>query len=72
MAYVIAVIDNHYHTEYIAEGRNYTVGGESFVPFTPKIQEAKRYKTYALAQKASLRSGENMYGTIKIKEVEDK
>lgn len=58
----IVMVDN----EYIAEGRNYTVQGESFVPFTGRRVDAKRYKTYKMAEKASRRSGENMRGKITI------
>ena len=55
MAYVVKV-DN----EYIAKGRNYIVQGESFVPFTGMLLEAKRYKTYKSAEKDTQRSGANM------------
>lgn len=58
----IVMVDN----EYIAEGRNYTVQGESFVPFTGRRVDAKRYRTYKMAEKASRRSGENMHGKITI------
>lgn len=68
MAYIVA-ITVQYHTDYIADGKNYVVNGNSYVPLTCRIQEAKRYKTFALAQRASLRKGENMFGTIEIKEV---
>lgn len=64
MSYVVR-IDN----DYIADGRNYTVQGESFVPFTGRFVDAKRYKTYKMAEKASKRSGENMRGEIEIIEV---
>lgn len=57
--------------DYIAEGRNYTVQGESFVPVTGRRVDAKRYKTYKMAEKASKRSGENMRGKIKIIEVQE-
>lgn len=57
--------------DYIAEGRNYTVQGETFVPFTESFVRAKRYKTYKAAERASKRSGQNMYGEIAIIEVED-
>lgn len=69
MAYVVKIIEK-YSTDYIAEGRTYTVNGEHFVPLTSKIKEAKKYKTFALAQRASLRNAENLYGTIEIIEVE--
>ena len=65
MSYVVR-IDG---TDFIADGRNYTVQGESFVPFTGRFADAKRYKTYKMAEKASKRSGENMRGKIEIVEV---
>lgn len=68
MAYIVAITEQ-YHTDYIAEGKTYVENGSVYVPLTSRIQEAKRYKTFALAQRASLRRGENMYGTIEIKEV---
>ena len=55
MPYVVKV-DN----DYIANGKNYIVQGESFVPFTGMFVEAKRYKTYKMAEKATQRSGTNM------------
>lgn len=64
MSYVVRIDNN-----YIAEGRNYTVQGESFVSFTDRFNEAKRYKTYKMAEKASKRSGGNMHGKIQIIEV---
>lgn len=68
MAYVIRITEQ-YCRDYIAEGKNYTVNGELFVPVTERIQEAKRYKTLGLAQRASLRKGENMHGVIEIIDV---
>ena len=65
MSYVVK-IDN----DYIAEGRNYTVQGESFVPITGNFANAKRYNTYKLAERASNRHGENMRGNIQIIKVE--
>lgn len=70
MKYIVSVTFNN-HTEYIAEGRNYTINGATYVPFTQLTVEAKRYKTRNLAERASERRGENMYGEIKIIEVED-
>ena len=55
MTYVVRV-DN----DYIAEGKNFVVQGESFVPFTGRLEEARRYKTYEMAKRATKRSGENM------------
>lgn len=55
--------------DYIAEGRNYIVQGKSFVPFTGRLADARRYKTYQMAVKASRRIGENMSGKIDIIEV---
>ena len=65
MSYVIRV-----GSDYIAEGKSYTVQGESFVPFTGRFEDAKKYKTYKMAERASKRSGENMRGEISIIEVE--
>ena len=59
------------HREFIAEGRNYTVNGASFVPVTERADEAKRYKTRSLAERARNRSGENMWGMIEIMEVDE-
>ena len=64
MSYVVMI-----GNDYIAEGRNYIVQGESFVPFTGRFADAKRYKTYKMAEKASKRSGGNMRGKIEIIEV---
>lgn len=69
MRYVVAVISNGM-TDFIADGRNYTVNGESFVPFVGRIAEAKKYKTRKFAERASNRNGANMYGEIEIIEVE--
>lgn len=70
MKYIVSITFNN-HTEYIAEGRNYTVNGSTYVPFTERMGEAKRYKTRNLAERASERSGENMYGSVNIVEVEE-
>lgn len=70
MKYIVSITHNE-HREYITEGRNYTVNGATYVPFTERMGEAKRYKTYNLAERASERSGENMFGEIKIVEVEE-
>lgn len=64
MSYVVRI-----GNDYIAEGRNYIVQGESFVPFTGRLADARRYKTYQMAVKASGRIGENMSGKIDIIEV---
>lgn len=68
MPYVVQV-DN----DYIAEGKNYVVQEESFVPFTGWLKEARRYKTYEMAKRATKRSGTNMgmCREIKIVEVEE-
>ena len=65
MSYIVRV-----GSDYIAEGKSYTVQGESFVPFTGRFEDAKKYKTYKMAERASKRSGENMWGEISIIEVE--
>ena len=70
MKYIVSITFNN-HTEYIAEGRNYTVNGSTYVPFTEFMVEAKRYKTRNLAEKASERRGENMCGRVKVVEVEE-
>ncbi len=67
MPYVVKV-DN----DYIAEGRNYTVQDESFVPFTGMFVEAKRYKTYKMAEKDTKRHGANMAMCRNIRIVEVK
>jgi len=53
-------------------GRNYVVNGCSYVPFTERIGEARKYKSKYAAEKACLRNGENMFGHIEIIEVENK
>ncbi len=65
MAYVVRV-DN----DYIAEGKNYVVQGESFVPFTGILEEARRYKTYETAKRATKRRGTNMAMCRYIKVIE--
>lgn len=70
MKYIVSITFNG-HREYIAEGRNYTVNGATYVPFTERMNEAKRYKTRNLAEKASERNGENMHGRVAIVEVEE-
>ena len=70
MKYIVSITYNG-HTDYIAEGRNYTVNGSEYVPVTNRADEAKRYKTRKLAERASHRKGENMWGRIEIKEVEE-
>lgn len=69
MSWIVSIQD-HGHTEYIAEGRNYCVGGESYVPFTSR-GKAKRYSSYVRAVQATKRHGANMYGHIEIEWVED-
>lgn len=69
MKYVVAIIAN-FHTNYIAEGKNFVAEGSMYVPLTERIDEAKRYKTRAIAERASNRSGENMWGRKEIIEVE--
>lgn len=64
MSYVVMI-----GNDYIAEGRNYIVQGESFVPFTGRLVDARRYKTYQMAVKASKRIGKNMSGKIDVIEV---
>ncbi len=70
MKYIIAINYNG-HTDYVAEGKNYTVNGSSYVPLTGSIDEARRYKTHKIAERASKRDGDNMWGTIEIVEVEE-
>ena len=70
MKYIVSITYNN-HTEYVAEGKNYTVNGSTYVPLTESRAEAKRYKTRNLAERASKRNGENMWGEIKIVEVEE-
>lgn len=70
MKYIIATNYNG-NTDYVAEGKNYTVNGLTYVPITRFKSEAKRYKTRKIAERASKRSGENMWGTIEIVEVEE-
>lgn len=70
MKYIVSITFNC-HREYIAEGRNYTVNGEIYVPLTEKMDEAKRYKTGNTARRAIMRRGENMNGRIDILEVEE-
>ena len=71
MKYIVSITYNLNHTEYIAEGRSYTVNGSLYVPVTGVYAEAKRYKTRAFAERASKRSGENMWGRIEINEVDE-
>lgn len=70
MKYIIAINYNT-HTDYVAEGKNYTVNNSTYVPITSNASEAKRYKTHKIAERASKRNGENMWGTIKIIEMEE-
>lgn len=70
MKYIISVTYNQ-HTDYVAEGNNYTINGSTYVPMTGFASEAKRYKTRKLAERASNRKGENMWGRIEIVEVEE-
>lgn len=70
MKYIVSIIENN-HTEYIAEGKNYTVNGAVYVPLTERKNEAKRYKTGNVARRAIMRRGENMVGRIDILEVEE-
>lgn len=69
MKYIVSITYNN-RTEYIAEGRTYTVNGSAYVPLTEFMNEAKRYRTRKLAERGSQREGENMYGRIEIIEVE--
>ena len=71
MKYIIAIDDNLNRTEYVAEGNNYTVNGATYVPLTERPSEARRYKTRKIAERASERNGENMYGRVRIVEVEE-
>ena len=68
MKYVVAISYDK-HTDYIADGRSYTVQGQIYVPLTSRIDEAKRYTTRASATKAANRSGDNMWGRKKIIEI---
>lgn len=70
-AYVVRITYYNGHCEYIYSGRNYVVNGCSYVPFTERIGEARKYKTKYAAEKACLRKGENMFGHIEIIEVEN-
>ncbi|MCR5144779.1 MAG: hypothetical protein K6B67_05665 [Lachnospiraceae bacterium] len=71
MKYIIAIDDNLNHTEYVAEGNNYIVNGAIYVPLTGSASEARRYKTRKIAERASERNGENMWGRVRIIEVEE-
>ena len=66
MSYVVMV-----GTDYIANGRNYIVQGEEFVPVTGRFADARRYKTRSQAEKGANRTGENMRYEIKIIEVNE-
>lgn len=68
MTYYIVRVGN----DYIADGKPYMVQGEMYVPFTSSFKNARKYKTYNAAKKASQRRGSNMYGEIEILEREDK
>ena len=68
MTYYVVKVGN----EYIADGKSYVVQGETFVPFTSSFKNARKYKTYNAAKKASQRRGENMWGEIQILKSEDK
>ena len=57
--------------EFIGEGANYIIQGNSYVLFVSSINRARRYKTKALAERASKRKGENMYESTKIIEVKE-
>lgn len=65
MSYIVRV-----GSDYIADGNNYTVQGESFVPFTGRFTDAKKYKTYKMAERGAKRRGENMHGEISIIEID--
>ena len=71
MGYIVKITDiSGLWYNYIAEGRNYTVARESFVPFTTNPKEAKVYKSRKVAEKAGMyRKGANMIGKIEIIEV---
>lgn len=71
MKYIIAIDYNLNHTEYVAEGNNYNVNGATYVPLTGDASEARRYKTRKIAERASGRDGENMWGRVRIVEVEE-
>ena len=58
-------------SDYIADSNTYTVQGESFVPFTGRFENAKKYKIYKMAEKGAKRSDENMRGEIRIIEIEE-
>lgn len=70
MKYIIAITFNQ-HTDYIMDGRSYSVNGEIYVPVTSDSSEAKRYSSMAQAIKGSQRKGANMWGSIEIKEVKE-
>ena len=57
--------------DYVADDKTYMVQGEMFVPLVSSFRDAKKYKTYAAAKKASQRKGENMWGKIEILDMED-
>ncbi len=67
MAYYVVRVGN----EYIADGKSYTVQGETFVPLASSFRHARKYETYAAAKRASQRKGENMYEHIVIIKSED-
>ena len=74
MKYIIRIKDyfgSIPQCDYVAEGTNYKVGGESYVPLTSRRDEARRYKSRKIAERASQRSGANMYGEIEIIEVDE-
>lgn len=57
--------------DYIAEGKKHIVAGEPYVPITDRVSLAKRYNSYGMALKALRQKGTNMYGEIKIVEVDE-
>ena len=67
MSWIVSIQYNE-NKEYIAEGRNYNFGDESYVPLTSR-DKAKRYSSYARAVQATNRYGANMHGNIEIEEV---
>lgn len=71
MEYIVRITENG-RSDYIAEGNTYYINGTPYVPITSRFDEAKRYKSKKLADRASLRRGENIRGDIDIIEIDIK
>ncbi len=68
--YVIRITSNG-HSDFVTEGSTYCVNDSIYVPLCSSIADAKKYKSKTIAERASRRSGENMYGTIEIMEIDE-